>query len=66
MEEQPDLSLCNAVNFIHLQLVELSTDCGFTVQAGLVTVQYVLQLQDQLEKILHEVGYVKQSKWVFF
>ena len=55
MEELTDRSRCNTMNFIHLQMVELTRDCGNAVQDSRVTLQYILQLQDKLEKILHEV-----------
>lgn len=45
-----------ALKFIQLQLVELAKDCGNTVQKGLFSFQYFLELQNKLEKLLHEVS----------
>ena len=45
-----------ALRFIQRQLVELAMDCDDTVQNGLVSFQYLVQLQNKLEKLLHEVG----------
>ncbi|XP_044187105.1 microtubule-associated serine/threonine-protein kinase 1-like [Thunnus albacares] len=43
-----------ALRFIQRQLVELAMDCDDTVQNGLVSFQYLVQLQNKLEKLLHE------------
>lgn len=50
------LQATNALIFVQAQLMELAMDCDYTVQNGLVSLQYVVQLQNNLEKLLHEVG----------
>ncbi|CAK6970187.1 microtubule-associated serine/threonine-protein kinase 3-like [Scomber scombrus] len=43
-----------ALKFIQRQLVELSIQCETTVQRELVCPQFFMELQDKLEKLLHE------------
>lgn len=43
------------LGFIQHQLVELARDCLDKSQQGLITSLYFLELQDKLEKLLHEV-----------
>ncbi|KAM6948773.1 microtubule-associated serine/threonine-protein kinase 3 [Aplochiton taeniatus] len=42
------------LGFIQHQLVELARDCLDTSQKGLVTSRYFMELQEKLEKLLHE------------
>lgn len=61
----PDSSLPLAdgvLGFIQHQLVELVRDCLDKSQKGLVTSRYFAELQEKLEKLLHEVG--KQPKYI--
>lgn len=54
----PDSSLRLAdgvLGFIQHQLVELVRDCLDKSQNGLVTARYFVELQEKLEKLLHEV-----------
>lgn len=54
----PDSSLPLAdgvLGFIQHQLVELVRDCLDKSQKGLVTTRYFAELQEKLEKLLHEV-----------
>lgn len=54
----PDSSLPLAdgvLGFIQHQLVELVRDCLDKSQNGLVTSRYFAELQEKLEKLLHEV-----------
>lgn len=54
----PDSSLRLAdgvLGFIQHQLVELVRDCLDKSQKGLVTSRYFAELQEKLEKLLHEV-----------
>lgn len=44
------------LGFIQHQLVELARDCLDKSQKGLVTSRYFVELQEKLEKLLHEVG----------
>lgn len=56
----PDSSLPLAdgvLGFIQHQLVELVRDCLDKSQKGLVTSRYFAELQENLEKLLHEVGW---------
>lgn len=58
MAESPHsdlLQATRALKFIQLQLVELARDCHKTVKNGLVTSHYFVELQNKLEKVLHEV-----------
>lgn len=60
----PDSSLPLAdgvLGFIQHQLVELVRDCLDKSQTGLVTSRYFAELQEKLEKLLHEVG---KNTWV--
>ena len=63
----PDSSLPLAdgvLGFIQHQLVELVRDCLDKAQKGLVTSRYFAELQENLEKLLHEVGRQPDgSKW---
>lgn len=47
------------LGFIQHQLVELVRDCLDKSQKGLVTSRYFAELQENLEKLLHEV-----RKWL--
>ncbi|KAL0181393.1 hypothetical protein M9458_023799, partial [Cirrhinus mrigala] len=42
------------LGFIQHQLVELARDCLDKSQKGLITSLYFIELQDKLEKMLHE------------
>lgn len=58
-ECSPDTTLPLAdgvLGFIQHQLVELARDCLDKSQNGLVTSRYFLELQEKLEKLLHEVS----------
>lgn len=44
------------LGFIQHQLLELARDCLDKSQNGLVTSRYFVELQEKLEKLLHEVG----------
>lgn len=57
-ECSPDTALPLAdgvLGFIQHQLVELARDCLDKSQKGLVTSRYFVELQEKLEKLLHEV-----------
>lgn len=43
------------LGFIQHQLVELARDCLDKSQKGMITSLYFIELQDKLEKMLHEV-----------
>lgn len=45
-----------ALKFIERQLVELSIQCNHAVQREQVCPQLFMQIQEKLEKVLHEVG----------
>lgn len=58
-ECSPDTALPLAdgvLGFIQHQLVELARDCLDKSQKGLVTSRYFVELQEKLEKLLHEVS----------
>lgn len=58
-ECSPDTTLPLAdgvLGFIQHQLVELARDCLDKSQNGLVTSSYFVELQEKLEKLLHEVS----------
>lgn len=58
-ECSPDTTLPLAdgvLGFIQHQLVELARDCLDKSQNGLVTSSYFMELQEKLEKLLHEVS----------
>lgn len=58
-ECSPDTALPLAdgvLGFIQHQLMELARDCLDKSQKGLVTSRYFVELQEKLEKLLHEVG----------
>lgn len=44
------------LGFIQHQLLELARDCLDKSQKALVTSRYFVELQEKLEKLLHEVG----------
>lgn len=44
------------LGFIQHQLLELARDCLDKSQNGLVTSRYFVELQEKLEKLLHEVS----------
>lgn len=44
------------LSFIHHQIVELSRDCLAKAREGLITSVYFFELQENLEKLLHEVS----------
>lgn len=49
------------LGFIQHQLVELVRDCLDKSHTGVVTSRYFVELQEKLEKLLHEVGYPQIS-----
>lgn len=49
------------LGFIQHQLVELVRDCLDKSQRGLVTSMYFAELQEKLEKLLHEVSALTAS-----
>lgn len=53
------------LGFIQHQLVELARDCLDKSQKALVTSRYFVELQEKLEKLLHEVG-ASQLQQMFF
>lgn len=58
-ECSPDTTLPLAdgvLGFIQHQLVELARDCLDKSQKALVTSMYFVELQEKLEKLLHEVS----------
>lgn len=44
------------LSFIHHQLMELSRDCLEKSREGLITSRYFYELQESLEKLLHDVS----------
>ncbi|XP_056453064.1 microtubule-associated serine/threonine-protein kinase 3 isoform X1 [Gadus chalcogrammus] len=52
------------LGFIQHQLVELARDCLDTSQNGLVTSRYFVELQEKLEKLLHEAYERSESEEV--
>ncbi|XP_069042286.1 microtubule-associated serine/threonine-protein kinase 3 isoform X2 [Lepisosteus oculatus] len=52
------------LGFIHHQLVELARDCLDKSQNGLVTSRYFMELQEKLEKLLHEAYERSESEEV--
>lgn len=50
------------LGFIQHQLLELARDCLDKSQKGLVTSRYFVELQEKLEKLLHEVGALLLSR----
>ncbi|KAG7456577.1 hypothetical protein MATL_G00237270 [Megalops atlanticus] len=52
------------LGFIQHQLVELARDCLDKSRKGLVTSRYFLELQDQLDKLLHEAFERSESEEV--
>ncbi|CDQ92513.1 unnamed protein product, partial [Oncorhynchus mykiss] len=60
-----NLPLADGVlGFIQHQLVELARDCLDKSQMGLVTSRYFIELQENLEKLLHEAYERSESKEV--
>lgn len=49
------------LGFIQHQLLELARDCLDKSQNGLVTSRYFLELQEKLDKLLHEVRVFPQK-----
>ncbi|XP_068176520.1 uncharacterized protein [Antennarius striatus] len=49
-----DTFMHSALNFIHLQLVQLTKDCNETYNNGSVSEEFFMELQTKLEKILHQ------------
>jgi microtubule-associated serine/threonine kinase len=43
------------LSFIHHQIAELSRDCLTKSREGLITTVYFCELQENLEKLLHDV-----------
>lgn len=67
-ECSPDTALPLAdgvLGFIQHQLVELARDCLDKSQKGLVTSRYFVELQEKLEKLLHEVSVFSPFKRCF-
>lgn len=54
------------LGFIQHQLLELARDCLDKSQKGLVTSRYFVELQEKLEKLLHEVGVTCCHRFLFF
>lgn len=54
------------LGFIQHQLLELARDCLDKSQNGLVTSRYFVELQEKLEKLLHEVGACRHCRVVGF
>lgn len=44
------------LSFIHHQIAELSRDCLAKAREGLITSVYFFELQENLEKLLHDVS----------
>lgn len=44
------------LSFIHHQIAELSRDCLTKSREGLITTVYFCELQENLEKLLHDVS----------
>lgn len=44
------------LSFIHHQIAELSRDCLTKSREGLITTVYFYELQENLEKLLHDVS----------
>ncbi|XP_035526804.1 microtubule-associated serine/threonine-protein kinase 3-like [Morone saxatilis] len=64
--ENPDgnlLQATSALRFIQLQLLQLARDCDNTVQNGLVSSLYFVELQNKLEKLLHETRTAYSPPW---
>lgn len=45
------------LSFIHHQIAELSRDCLTKSREGLITSVYFCELQENLEKLLHDVSW---------
>uniref|UniRef100_A0A1A8JKY5 non-specific serine/threonine protein kinase n=1 Tax=Nothobranchius kuhntae TaxID=321403 RepID=A0A1A8JKY5_NOTKU len=54
------------LSFIHHQLAELSRDCLAKSQEGLITSVYFFELQEKLEKLLHDAFERSESSEVAF
>lgn len=50
------------LSFIHHQLMELSRDCLEKSREGLITSRYFYELQESLEKLLHDVSLLARSR----
>lgn len=50
------------LSFIHHQIAELSRDCLTKSCEGLITSVYFFELQENLEKLLHDVGASQQRR----
>ncbi|KAK7940232.1 hypothetical protein WMY93_003558 [Mugilogobius chulae] len=55
-----------ALSFIHHQIVELARDCLAKAQEGLITSVYFFELQENLEKLIHEAIERSESAEVTF
>lgn len=44
------------LGFIHHQIIELARDCLAKSQGALITSHYFMELQEKLEKMLHDVS----------
>lgn len=67
-ECSPDTTLPLAdgvLGFIQHQLVELARDCLDKSQKALVTSMYFVELQEKLEKLLHEVIFLSMDTALF-
>lgn len=53
------------LGFIQHQLVELARDCLDKSQKGLITSLYFLELQENLDKLLHEVRHETNCMFLF-
>lgn len=49
------------LSFIHHQVAELSRDCLTKSREGLITSVYFCELQENLEKLLHDVSLTRRS-----
>lgn len=45
------------LSFIHHQIAELARDCLAKAREGLITSVYFFELQENLEKLLHDVSF---------
>ncbi|XP_055079431.1 microtubule-associated serine/threonine-protein kinase 1-like isoform X1 [Periophthalmus magnuspinnatus] len=55
-----------ALSFIHHQIIELARDCLTKAQEGLITSVYFFELQENLEKLIHEAIERSESAEVTF
>lgn len=49
------------LSFIHHQVAELARDCLTKSREGLITSVYFCELQENLEKLLHDVSFIKKE-----